>query len=378
MRIGIDARFYGPFGKGLGRYVQKLIEHLEQLDHPHQVTVFLRKENWEACQLYDSRFTKALADYPWYSISEQTGFPRLLRRGNFDLMHFPHYNVPLFYRRPFVVTIHDLIVSRYPTVRASTLNPLVYRLKHEAYQWVIRSAVNRARRILTVSQYSKQVLQSTFRIPGKKIVVTYEAAEPLSAGAATSGAKERLAPRAPYLLYVGNAYPHKNLEGLLSAFVLLKKTVHSPLKLVLVGKMDYFFRRIVQRAALLRLGDDVVFPGFVTDEELAALYAHAALYVFPSFEEGFGLPPLEAMSAGVPVASSNRSCLPEILGDAAAFFDPDQPRQMAEVLRRLLAHPDERSRLRKKGISRVARFRWDDLARTTLDVYTKAGASSHA
>lgn len=369
MRIGIDARFYGPFGKGLGRYVQKLIEHLELLKTEHEFVIFLRKENWDDYQPRNPQFRKVVADFSWYSLQEQLQFPLLLQRERLDLVHFPHYNVPLLYRRPFIVTIHDLIVSRYPTQRASTLSPFFYRLKHAGYTIAIRNAVYRARHILTVSEYSKQDIIKTFGRAAQDITVTYEAADQLAASPSPE-AEERVRAWEPYLLYVGNAYPHKNLEGLLRAFAMVRKDWQKPLRLVLVGKRDYFYDRLQHEAQTSGLDRDVVFPGYVTDTELASLYSHALLYVFPSFMEGFGLPPLEAMNAGVPVASSNWSCLPEVLGDGAAFFDPKDPAVIADTLLRLLRSPQEREDLGARGTLRVQKFRWDILARTTLSVYT--------
>lgn len=374
MHILIDARFYGPFGKGLGRYVQKLVEHLERIPHDHRLTIALRRENWNDYTPHDGRFRKILVDVPWYSLREQLVLPSTFLKERPDLVHFPHYNVPLLFPRPFVVTIHDLIVSRYPTLRATTLPPFFYQFKQRAYGTVIRSAIRRARRILTVSEYSKRIIASTFRVPPEKVVVTYEAAEPLTARNG-GGAQDdrhtlnRLRVPGDYLLYVGNAYPHKNLEGLLRAFAAVRRSVPN-LSLVLVGKMDYFYRRIAEESRQLGLADAVVFPGYVTDEELVLLYRHARLYVFPSFEEGFGLPPLEAMVYGVPVASSNASCLPEILGDAAAYFPPHDTSMMAKALMDVLGDEAWRKELARRGRERVQRYQWETLARTTLDVYT--------
>ncbi len=370
MNIGIDARFYGPHGKGLGRYVQKLIEHLEKLESPHAFTVFLRRENWNRYVPQNPRFHKVLADIPWYSVKEQLLLPSLMRRESIDLMHFPHYNVPLFYRKPFLITIHDLIVSRFPTRRASTLGPLPFALKQAAYRTVIRSAVHRARHILTVSEFSKREIMHHFGTPADAITVTYEAADPVPAAPREDPWAEKHRQYAPYLLYVGNAYPHKNLEGLLEAFVRVRARWQQPLRLVLVGKMDYFYERVRRQAHELGLSEIVVFPGYVEDDELQSLYRHALLYVFPSFDEGFGLPPLEAMRAGVPVLSSNRSCLPEILGNAAAYFPPEDPEAIASAILALLRDPEQQKVLRERGFAQAEKYRWDDLARTTLGVYT--------
>lgn len=370
MHIGIDARFYGPLAKGLGRYVQKLIEHLEKLDGENTYTVFLRQEAWDLYRPKNPRFQKILADVAWYTLREQIELPKILNARKLDLMHFPHYNVPLLYRGPFVVTVHDLILSKYPTRRASTLGPALYWIKHTAYNQVICSAIRRSKAILTVSEYSKRAIVKEFHVPPEKITVTYEAADPLPNVQPMREQEAVILSFQPYLLYVGNAYPHKNLEGLLSAFQSIKKRFHQPLNLVLVGKKDYFYERLEHLATSLHIQDLVRFAGGVSDAELATLYRHAALYVFPSFIEGFGLPPLEAMRAGVPVVSSNRSCLPEVLGDAAVYVDPADTEALANTVLSVLADQNKQHDLRKKGFQQVERFRWDDLARTTLTVYT--------
>src|SRR3990172_6348218 len=133
MRIGIDARFFGSVGKGLGRYTRKLIESIEKLDHVNSYFIFLRKENWPEYQPQKNNFTKVLADIPWYSLREQIQMPKILKKYGLDLVHFPHFNVPTFYGGKFVVTIHDLILFSYPTKRATTLSPLTYFFKKRAH-----------------------------------------------------------------------------------------------------------------------------------------------------------------------------------------------------------------------------------------------------
>lgn len=153
MRIGIDARFYGSIGKGLGRYTQKLIQHLEQIDTENQYVIFLRKENFEDYQPFNKNFQKVLADYPWYTFSEQLFFPLLLRKYKLDLVHFPHFNVPILYFGKFVLTIHDLILTHFPTLKATRLSPLWYWVKYAAYKLAISSAVRRSEKIITVSEF---------------------------------------------------------------------------------------------------------------------------------------------------------------------------------------------------------------------------------
>jgi len=156
MKIGIDARFYGPQSKGLGRYTQKLIQNLEKIDRQNQYIIFLRKENWNLYQPQSINFRKELADYQWYTLSEQIYMPKILWHNKIDLMHFPHFNVPIFWPGKFIVTIHDLILTHFPTTKATTLAPIFYKIKHFGYKLVISQAVKRACQIITVSNYTKE------------------------------------------------------------------------------------------------------------------------------------------------------------------------------------------------------------------------------
>src|SRR3990167_7089110 len=177
MRIGIDARFYGSVGKGLGRYTEKLIEHLETLDTANDYVIFLRRENFDEYAPKNPRFRKVLADYPWYGFLEQLVFPILLLRFRLDLVHFPHFNVPVLYPKRFIVTIHDLILLRYPTIQNTTRAALFYRIKFAVYRLVIASAVRRAEHIITVSRFTEQDILIRYPSAQGNISVTYEAVD---------------------------------------------------------------------------------------------------------------------------------------------------------------------------------------------------------
>jgi len=371
MRIGIDARFYGPGAKGLGRYVEKLLQYLDKIDQENEYIVFLRKENFEKFQPSSPNFKKIIADFRWYSLAEQIKMPLLTKKYNLDLMHFPHFNVPLFYRGKFVVTIHDLILTRFPTERASTLGPALYKFKHLLYKLVIKQAVKKARKIITVSNFSKKDIENNFPFAKGKIEVTYEATSDFKKTQAQINSSDffkKYEFKPPYILYVGNAYPHKNLERFIKAYKSLIKKQDTPY-FVLVGKIDYFFRRLKKYVKEVELSKRVKFLGYVTDEELKFLYQNAKIYVFPSLIEGFGLPPLEAMSQGLPVLSSNRSCLPEVLGEAAQYFDPKNINDMAQKLSNLLNNQKTREVMRQRGYQQVKKYQWPKLARKTLKIY---------
>lgn len=176
MRIGIDARFYGPLGKGIGRYTQQLIAHLEKLDQENEYFIFLRQENFDLYKPKSSNFHRVLADYSWYSSKEQIFFPLKLYKYHLDLVHFLHFNVPILYRRKFVVTVHDLIIHTHASKKASTLPFPLFYFKKLAYFLIIKLAVGRAKKIITVSLFSKKEIIKYYKVKPEKIIVTYEAA----------------------------------------------------------------------------------------------------------------------------------------------------------------------------------------------------------
>jgi len=386
MRIGIDARFYGPVGKGLGRYVQEVIDNMIKIASAEGASfnfvIFLSPENFDEFICEQNNVKKVCLEIKWYSWQEQIFMPFHIWREKIDLMHFPHFNVPILTPGKFVVTIHDLILTHFPTRRATTLNPMVYRFKTWAYRLVIRSAIKRSKKIITVSEFTKKDIIEQFKIKAEKIVVTYEGVANLAKGrdslfVAKLNNEEILKQyHIPnnFLLYVGNAYPHKNLEMLLKVFVKLLER-KPDLRLVLVGKEDYFYDHIHDNARALNLwqkgnvNSPVIFPGYVSDAQLEILYQEARAYVFPSLYEGFGLPPLEAMARSCPVVSSDRSSLPEILGTAAMYFNPEDKNDMVEKIWRLLNDNELRNFLIVKGLEQIKKYSWWECANQTLMVY---------
>lgn len=369
MRIGIDARMYGPKvgGGGLGRYVEQLITELQKQKTKDRFLVFVKPENAKDCRLPNAAFKKRILNIHWYTLKEQLFLGKTIDKENLDLIHFPHWNVPLNIKTPFIVTIHDLILLEEPrSARATTRNPLVYALKYAVYKRVLKHALSKSRAIIAVSEYTRDAILRFFpKTPAEKIHVIHEGVTALPQGSSSSPS----APSAPYFLYVGNAYPHKNLESLLHAFSFFAK-LHPKVKLVLAGRKDVFYERLQKELDEIDVpASQVIFRMNPSDAELRALYEGASLYLFPSRSEGFGLPPLEAMSLGVPVAAANTTSLPEILGDAALYFHPDDIEEMVEVMEKALNSKTLRAKLSEKGKVQAKRYSWSRMAKETAKLY---------
>jgi glycosyltransferase involved in cell wall biosynthesis len=371
-RIGIDARFYGPIGKGLGRYTQEIVDNLIKLDTQNEYVIFLYKDNYDEFECDGEKVRKIKVNIRWYTLAEQLIYPFIIWKEKLDLMFFPHFNMPAFTPGKYIITIHDLILTKFPTVRATTLAPWFYKFKNLAYKIIIKLAVRRARKIITVSNFTKNDLIDYFKINPEKIVVTYEGVANLNKNRDDLFTENQDDKKVllkynitkPFLLYVGNAYPHKNLESLIEIFPEINNK-YPDLNLVMVSKVDYFYARLKKDTEKIK---NIIFTDFVPDKDLEILYRNALAYVFPSKYEGFGLPPLEAMAKGCPVVSSNASCLPEILGESAVYFDPESKGEMTEKIFEIIENKDLREDLIKKGHKQARRYNWWECANETYVV----------
>jgi glycosyltransferase involved in cell wall biosynthesis len=389
---------YGPRvgGGGLGRYVEQLVGHLQEIDQDNRYVLFLKPENINQCPTpplpplgkggNGGVFEKREVNIHWYTLREQLVLGKRIDEMGLDLIHFPHWNVPLGIRTPFVVTIHDLILLEEPrSARATTRHPFLYALKYAAFRHVLAHAIRASKKIITPSEYTKQSIRKFFPdVPKEKIHVIYEGITDLREQGLGNGEQSMESsknpvpsslspvPSSPYFLYVGNAYPHKNLEALLHAFSFFHK-LHPDVSLVFAGRSDVFYERLRRELAEIDVPETrVQFVMNPSDQDLHALYQHATLYLIPSRLEGFGLPPLEAMQEGVPVAAARRGPLPEILGEAAVYFSPDDIEEMVRVMERALTNAELRKNLVEKGRSRVERYSWRRMAEETLMNYRNA------
>lgn len=368
MKIGIDARFYNE--SGVGRYLRNLIKNLQVLDTDNQYFILLLKKDYDEFR-ETKNFKKVLADFRWYGFAEQFNLPKLLRQLNLNLVHFPHFNVPIFYSGNFVVTIHDLIHQHRQMGRVTMLNPFAFKIKQIGYRKVFKVATVKSQKILVPSESVQKLLMTEWNVDKKKIAITPEGVdnnilEIIKKINKSDSEKvlNKFKVRKPYLFYVGNAHPHKNVEGLIKVFRGFREKNRN-LSLVLSGYDHLFWQRLRKENQF----EGIIYTGFVTDEELVSLYKEAEAFVLPSFEEGFGIPILEAMACSCPVIASNAGSLPEVGGEAALYFDPGNEGDMREKIYTVLESEDRRKELIEKGLKRYKQFSWKYLAEKTLEVY---------
>lgn len=366
LRIGIDCRLWSQ--TGVGRYIQNLVSELLELDNKNEYVLFVRPQDAPKIELItkNSKFAICKTDIHWHSMREQLEFPKLLNQENLDLMHFTYFSVPIFYNRPFVLTIHDLIIHLFTTGRASTLPFPLYYMKRFVYKRVVAQSAKRSKTLIVPLNAVKEDVVNILDVPEEKIVVTQE-------GFDVSLKKYNLSKQAiisgKYFLYVGNAYPHKNLEMLIAAFQDFIEKTKSGIKLVLAGKKDFFYKRL-QKEFLKHTKNNVVFLLDQDDASLANLYLHAQALVSASLAEGFGLTPLEALSFSCLPVLSNIPSFREVCQDAALYFNPRRKESIVNAfLKVTIMTKADKQKYLKRGKERLKQFSWKKMAAQTLKVY---------
>ena len=357
--IVIDARI---INSTTGTYVERLLTYLQDIDTDNLYTVLVPTKDLSYWKPTNPNFALMAADFPQYSFAEQVGFKRFLDELEPDLVHFCMPQQPVLYTGNHVTTVHDLTLLE---TYNSDKNWLIFHAKQLVGKFVFKHVARSSTHIITLTNYVKKAFAEFANIPKDKITVTYEAADPYT------GEEELVKlPFKKYLLYVGQQSDYKNTKRLGDAHQKLLES-HPDLGLVLVGKKTpahlrneaYFDKKQYK---------NIHFTGYATNEQLAWLYRNCSVYVFPSLMEGFGLPGLEAMTYGAPVASSDRTCLPEVYEKAAWYFDPEDTQDMAERIGQILDDKKLRAELIKNGKNQVKWYSWKKMAEQTYKVYMDA------
>lgn len=384
MKIALNALFLQTPANGSAQYLLHLLHALKEVDQQNEYMLLGAKpiaDNGSALAPFPYRVSPVPAPARHKEniekvVWEQITGPAAARRADIDLLHIPYFAPPLFPRTPTVVTIHDVIPLRLPAYQASAMV--------KAYMRLVARAAHNATLIITVSQHAKQDMIDALRLPAERIRVTYEAAgdeyKPITDPAALAQARARYGLGERYIFYLGGLDQRKNVPQLVRAFAHLYKQLDQPdLQLLISGNPDKqkgpLFPDPRPIAAELGISDQVIYR-FVEEEDKPAMYSGASLYVFPSLYEGFGLPPLEAMSCGAPVVCSNRTSLPEVVGDAAITVDPDDTRSLVEAMRSVLTDSSLAMDLRARALQRATVFNWRKTATGTLSAYEEALARS--
>lgn len=385
MKIGVDASTWNN-RRGFGRFTRELLEAVLAADKKNEYLFFADRETAASGELPDVETIvantqispmEAASAAGRRSVRDLWAMSRAVLRHKIDLFFFPavYSYFPIFNRAKIIVTIHDVIADRH--------SELVFPNAKLKMFWKLKQnmAIRQAHLILTVSEHSKREIIEYFKLPESKVRVISEAArsvfQPISPNDEMTETLSRyhLQPNEKFLLYVGGISPHKNLSVLVEAFSEIVSDMNfSNVKLILVGdyKDDPFFSAypaLKKQIDESGLSDKVIFTGFIEDSELANLYNAATLVVLPSLEEGFGLPAVEAMACGAPVAASNRGSLPEVLGAAGRFFDPTNGQNMAEVILQILADDAVQKEMSRAGLARAQKFLWNKAAADTLKIF---------
>ncbi len=359
---------------GVSNYVEALLKHLGDIDQHNRYSVYTTRGLTNRDLGLPPNFrvkSSALPTInpririPW----EQILAPPMLRLNRADVFHGVLNVTPLFCPVPSVVTIHDLAFWSFPQT---------FRKVNRAYlTWATKVAAKQASYILAVSEATKREIMRYLDIPAEKIIVTYDAADerfqpPEPAVLEEFRRRKSLPDR--FVLFVGTLEPRKNIPSLLDAYAYLAKEIDAPL--IIGGGKGWLYDEIFAKAERLNLGDKIRFVGYIDNDELPLWYAAATTFVFPSIYEGFGMPLLEAMACGTPTITSNRSSMPEVVGDAGLTVDTTDPEELADAIQRVVGNAGLRQELRERGLQQARRFSWLETAERTLAVY-EAAARGH-
>ncbi|MCA1641911.1 MAG: glycosyltransferase family 4 protein [Acidobacteria bacterium] len=370
MHIGIDAHAVGTGLAGNETYVANLVEALAEVDTSNRYTLYVTKP--AAVKRFSGRWPnfevrRTLPHTPLVRIPVTLSAE--LRRRPVDVLHV-QFTAPPFAPCPVVATIHDLAFEHLPAT--------FKRRSWMQLRLTVRRTARRAAQIITVSEYSKRDIVETYGVEPRRVTVTHEAAaehfRPVTDERELRRVRQLYGIEGDYILAVGSVQPRKNLARLVGAYSdLRRQRAQAKLpRLVVVGKLAWLYEETLRAVEECGVGDAVTFTGYVPEGDLPALYSGALCFAYPSFFEGFGLPPLEAMRCGAPVLVGDRTSLPEVVGDAGLLVDPFDTAAISAALARVIDDAGLRQQLRERGLARSAQFDWRETARRTLEVYQRA------
>jgi glycosyltransferase involved in cell wall biosynthesis len=374
--IVIDARFYGEAGPG--RYIKNILFNLEKLDSSNKYIVLMREKGAKLYNPTSPNFSKVLAEYRWYSWSEQTGFLFKILSYKPDLLYVPHFNIPVLFPGKLVTAIPDIIMHTFSTEQGTTLPKLYFRFKKLVYRLVVAWAVIRSYRVIVPSIEVKKEFLKTFKFSkDEKYLVSYEGVDPdfIDSSENLEDIKDKTGINRQYILHVGSMYSHKNVPALIKAFKQFIEQTGFDGLLVLIGKKDKYSALIADQIKNYGLEHRILIPGekaYISDKEIVMLRKNALFCVFPSLKEGFSLTPLESQAVGLPCVISDIPVHREVYGESVMYFDPLSIDDIAEKMGDLYRDPQLRESFVKKGYDKVKEYSWYKTAQETLEIFERA------
>jgi glycosyltransferase involved in cell wall biosynthesis len=400
MMIGIDASRANERQKtGTEWYAYHLIQALKKLDDKNSYTLYsfdpLQDGLEDLPPNFKSRVLRSVTDVLWTQL--RLSIEMLFRPS--DVLFVPAHTIPLIHPKATVLTVHDLGFEYFPDLYKKVpigLTSLRWLLEigarivtlgrygnseYDYHRWAMRFGVKHATRIIAISEFTKKDVVKRFGADPERVIVVGHGFDQSLYRPQKEGEKvksRRILQLRPYILFVGRIEKKKNVDGLLRAYHLLRSRLSKPYKLALIGKPGFGYEgfRDQVRGFPPVFRRDIHFLGWVPEDETAEFYRNAALFAFPSYFEGFGIPVIQAMASGVPVVCSNTTSLPEIAGDAALLVNPDDPEKMAETMQKVMQDSRLQDLLIDKGIRRAQKFSWEESARKTLKVIQQAYAQT--
>ena len=367
-RIGIDCRLAGPKHAGIGRYTQNLVLELLKIEQKKVEWVLFFTDKSQIKEVLGTKIKNknleiVITKIKHYGLEEQTKLAKIFKDANLDLLHVPHFNIPVNYKGELIITIHDLLWHEQKGKSVTTLGPIKYYLKYFAYLFITKKAVRKAGTILVPTETIKKTVCHYYPFAKNKIIISKE-------GIAESYQKEltkktNIKKRVKkQIIYTGSLYPHKNIELVIKSLKKLDRY-----KLIIVGSRNVFQDRTKNLVSRFKAKKQVVFKGYLDDQKLISLYQQSMALVQPSLSEGFGLTGIEAMASKTPVLASNIEVFKEIYQDAAIFFDPKDCEDFAQKVKEL--EYASRSKIIKKGIAVAKQYSWQKMAQQTYQEYLK-------
>lgn len=377
MRIGIEAqRIFRKKKHGMDMVALELIKALQRSNSIHEFVIFVQADEDEACLLPSDKVKIVKVKSAPYPIWEQVYLPKAAAKEKVALLHCTSNTAPLFLSMPLVLTLHDIIYLEKISLSQGT----AYQKFGNIYRKLnVPRVVPNAKKILTVSDFEKNRIQSYFKLNNEQVLTAYNGVgshfKPILDQAELNHAKQKYKLPDKFIFFLGNTDPKKNVIGVLKALSILRKKGELPAPLVMLDINKDYLNGLASEIGDLDILNHIHFTGYVPNKELPAIYSLATLFLYPSLRESFGIPLVEAMACGVPVITSNTSSMPEIAKDAALIIDPFKPDSIAAAITQLWSDVDLQQSLVKKGIERAKHFSWDANAALTLSVYSEVLSS---